>query len=172
MFLCFLFLFSSCSSSSLYVFRFWVSFIFLVSLVFSSSFLICFARQRHHLVFFLLLVMWHELSTLTWHWSPPHCWGADEVSWDVTVAGDYHTYCGFRSLDTHVTVSCCTNTPPGFLFFQNLSMLRLDFLLSCLLICLPDQTFYNLYIIRSYFQFFSVLIKFVSRRKFYVLMDI
>jgi hypothetical protein len=88
--------------------------------------------------------------------------GADEVSWDVTVAGDYHTYCGFRSLDTHVTVSCCTNTPPDFLFFQNLSMLRLDFLLSCLLICLPDQTFYNLYIIRSYFQFFSVLIKFVK----------
>lgn len=54
-----------------FVFPFCVSFIFSVSLVFSFSFLICFARQHHHLVFFLLLVMWHELSTLTWHWSPP-----------------------------------------------------------------------------------------------------
>jgi len=146
LFLCFLFLFSSCSSPLLYVFRFWVSFIFLVSLVFSSSFLISFARQHHHLVFFLLLVMWHELSsTLTWHWSPPTA-----GSW-WSQLGCYSSWGLPYILRFQVSGHACDcqllyKQSSGFLFFQNLSMLRLGFLLSCLLICLPDETFYNLYI--------------------------
>jgi hypothetical protein len=148
-----------------------VSFIFLVSLVFSSSFLICFARQHHHLVFFLLLVMWHDLSTLTWIWSPP-----TGGSW-WSQLGCYSSWGLPYILQFQVSGHACDcqlfyKHSSGFLFFQNLSMLRLGFLLSCLLICSPDQTFYNLYIIRSYFQFFSGLIKFVSMKKFCVLMDI
>jgi len=155
-----------------FAFALCVSFIFSVSLVFSFSFLICFARQHHHLVFFLLLVMWHELSTLTWHWSPPPTAGSWSSqlrcysSWGLPYILQFQVSghaCDCQLLYKHYS---------GFLFFQNLSMLRLSFLLFCLLICLPDQTFYNLYIIRSYFQFFSGLIKFVSMRKFCVLMDI
>ncbi len=111
-----------------------VSFIFLVSLVFSSSFLICFARQHHHLVFFLLLVMWHELSTLTWIWSPP-----TGGSW-WSQLGCYSSWGLPYILQFQVSGHACdcqlfSKHSSGFLFFQNLSMLRLGFLLSSLQIC-------------------------------------
>jgi hypothetical protein len=98
---------------------------FLDSLVFSILFMLSWASQHHGWVFPLLPVLWY--SSVCWLiFDNGLDWllvGDEVQGMDVTIAGHYHKFCYWKSLNLHVPVTSVQSAAQFFLCFWFWSLL-------------------------------------------------